>query len=59
MQSLAKMNDRIRIGKAEIEVSVGEKPKHVSLTELEEEKQKLGGKGGKVGNLGNGNKDQS
>lgn len=39
------MSERIRIGKAEIEVSAGEKPKHVSLTELEEEKNKGSKKG--------------
>ena len=48
MSSLAKNNDRIRIGRAEIEVNAGEKPKHISLTDLEEEKQKnaFGGKKG-------------
>jgi hypothetical protein len=37
MLSLAK---QIRIAKAEVEVTAGEKPKHISLTELEDEKNK-------------------
>lgn len=40
LQSIAKQNERIRIGKAEVEISAGEKPKIVSLHELEEEKNK-------------------
>jgi len=40
MQSLAKQNERIRIDKAEVETVVGEKPKQISLTELEGEKSK-------------------
>jgi hypothetical protein len=43
-------NDKIRIGKAEVEVGPGEKTRHVSLTELEEEKNK--GALGKKGNNG-------
>ncbi len=46
MQSLAKQNERIRMGKAEVELSYGEKPKHISLHELEEEKNKGQGKKG-------------
>jgi len=41
MIGLAKQNEKIRIAKAEIEVAQGDKPKMVSLTELEEEKSKL------------------
>lgn len=40
MQSLAKQNERIRIAKAEVEIAAGERPKHISLNELEEEKIK-------------------
>ncbi len=32
------------MGKAEVELQMGEKPKHISLNELEEEKNKLPGK---------------
>lgn len=55
MQNLAKQNERIRIGKAEIETTAGEKTKHISLNELEEDKYKggLGGNGKKPGNTGN------
>jgi len=42
MTTLAKQNEKIRIAKAEIEVAPGDKPKMVSLTELEEEKSKGG-----------------
>lgn len=45
MQSLAKNNDRIRLGKVEVEQTAGEKPKHISLTEMEEEKQRAQNKG--------------
>jgi hypothetical protein len=37
---LARQNERIVFGKAEIEVAVGEKTKHISLTDLEEDKFK-------------------
>ena len=40
MIGLAKQNEKIRIAKAEIEVAPGDKPKMVSITELEEEKSK-------------------
>lgn len=40
LQSIAKQNERIRIGRAEVEVAVGEKPKIVALHELEDEKNK-------------------
>jgi hypothetical protein len=40
MTSLAKQNEKIRIAKAEIETAPGDKPKMVSLNELEEEKNK-------------------
>jgi hypothetical protein len=45
---LTKQNERIRLAKAEVELTAGEKPKHISLTELEEEKSKgmTKGKGG-------------
>lgn len=40
MQSLAKQNAPIRIGKAEVETAAGEKPRHISLQDLEDEKTK-------------------
>jgi hypothetical protein len=40
MQSLAKQNNTIKIGKVEVELYTGEKPKTVSLNELEEERNK-------------------
>lgn len=42
MTTLAKQNEKIRIAKAEIEVAPGDRPKMVSLTELEEEKTRGG-----------------
>jgi len=49
MQSLAKQNNIIRMGKAEVELYTGEKPKTVSLTELEEEKNKAAQMGANKG----------
>jgi hypothetical protein len=37
MTALAKQNEKIRIAKAEIEIAPGDKPKTISLTELQEE----------------------
>ena len=47
MKSLAKVNEKIIMGKAEVEVAAGEKTKMFSLNELDEEKNRgLGGKKG-------------
>jgi len=42
MQSIAKQNERIKMGKAEIETAPGERLKNVNLHELEEEKLNKG-----------------
>jgi hypothetical protein len=47
MQSLAKSNDRIRMGKIAVETGEGDKVKYLSYNELEEEKNK--GTGNKKG----------
>lgn len=47
MRSLAKVNEKIIMGKAEVEVAAGEKTKMLSLNELDE--QNRGGLAGKKG----------
>lgn len=42
MRSLAKVNEKIVMGKAEVEVAAGEKTKMLSLNELDQEKNGAG-----------------